>query len=285
MSGIIVVDKPIGYTSRDIVNIASKVLKEKKVGHTGTLDPLATGVLVLCVGKYTKLVDLLTSEDKEYIAEIKLGITTDTLDITGNILDSSSATTTKQDILKVFSKFIGEYIMEVPKYSAIKVNGKKLYEYARKGEEVTLPLKKVHIYELELLSFYQDIITFRCKVEKGTYIRSLIRDIGKNLGTYATMTELERTKLGIYDIKNSYTLFDIEKGNYKLLDIKDIYPENKKIIINDEILLKKIKNGMVLDKFYDGKNKMILDKNKNLIAIYTECSDKNKVKPWKMFVN
>ncbi len=189
--------------------------------------------------------------------------------------------------MDVLDNFQGLIEQEVPKYSAVKVNGKKLYEYARNNIDVKLPIKEVNIYKLELLDYNEDNmeVTISCNVSKGTYIRSLIRDIGSSLGTYATMTELNRTKLGIYDINNSYLLSDIEKGKYKLLDIKDIYPEDKKIIINDNNLLKKIKNGMVLDKFYDGKDKMILDKNKNLIAIYTECNDKNKVKPWKMFVN
>ena len=153
MSGILVIDKPEGYTSRDVVNIVGKELGTKKIGHTGTLDPLATGVLVLCIGKYTKLTNLLTSLDKEYIAEMKLGILTDTLDITGTVLKQEAFHVTKMQILKTFSHFLGNYHMEVPMYSAIKVNGRKLYKYARNGEKVSLPVKDVHIYELELLSF------------------------------------------------------------------------------------------------------------------------------------
>lgn len=287
MDGILVVNKEKGYTSRDVVNRVSKILGTKKVGHTGTLDPLATGVLVLCIGKALKVVELLMDHDKEYIAKFKLGIDTDTLDITGKVLNTCDKKVTKEDLLNALNKFQGLIEQEVPKYSAVKVNGKKLYEYARNNIDVKLPIKEVNIYKLELLDYNEDNmeVTISCNVSKGTYIRSLIRDIGSSLGTYATMTELNRTKLGIYDINNSYLLSDIEKGKYKLLDIKDIYPEDKKIIINDDNLLKRIKNGMVLDKFYDGKDKMILDKNKNLIAIYTECNDKNKVKPWKMFVN
>lgn len=287
MDGILVINKEKGYTSRDVVNIVSKILGTKKVGHTGTLDPLATGVLVLCIGKALKVVELLMDHDKEYIAKFRLGIDTDTLDITGKVLNTCDKKVTKEDLVKVLNNFQGLMKQEVPKYSAVKVNGKKLYEYARNNIEVKLPIKEVNIYKLELLDYNEENmeVTIVCRVSKGTYIRSLIRDIGNSLDTYATMTELERTKLGIYDINNSYTLSNIEKGNYKLLNIKDIYPENQKMIIDDENLLKKIKNGMVLDKFYDGKDKMILDKNKNLIAIYTECNDKNKVKPWKMFVN
>lgn len=287
MDGILVINKEKGYTSRDVVNKVSKILGTKKVGHTGTLDPLATGVLVLCIGKALKVVELLIDHDKEYIAKFKLGIDTDTLDITGKVLNTCNKKVTKEDLLNALNKFQGLIKQEVPKYSAVKVNGKKLYEYARNNIEVKLPIKEVNIYKLELLDYNEDNmeVTIACRVSKGTYIRSLIRDIGNSLDTYATMTELERTKLGTYDINNSYTLSDIEKGNYKLLDVEDIYSENQKMIIDDENLLRKIKNGMVLDKFYDGKNKMLLDKNKNLIAIYTECNDKNKVKPWKMFVN
>lgn len=287
MDGILVVNKEKRYTSRDVVNKVSKILGTKKIGHTGTLDPLATGVLVLCIGKGLKVVELLMDHDKEYIAKFELGVETDTLDITGKVLNICDKKVTKEEMLHVLNKFQGLIKQEVPKYSAIKVNGKKLYEYARNNIEVKLPIKEVNIYKLELLNYNEENmeVTIFCKVSKGTYIRSLIRDIGISLGTYATMTELNRTKLGIYDINNSYLLSDIENGKYRLLKINDIYPEDKKIIINDENLLKKIKNGMVLDKFYNGKDKMILDKNKNLIAIYTECSDKNKVKPWKMFVN
>ncbi len=224
MNGILIVNKPTGYTSRDIVNIVGKILNTKKIGHTGTLDPLASGVLVLTTGRYTKLGELLTSYDKEYIAEIKLGIDTDTLDITGNILNKKDFAITKDDILNVFASFIGTYHMEVPKYSAIKINGKKLYEYARNNVEVELPVKDVQIYELELLDFYEDVIKFRCKVEKGTYVRSLIRDICKLLGTVGVMTNLVRIKQGPFSIDNAISLDDIKNDNYQLLNIKDVLP-------------------------------------------------------------
>ena len=222
MSGLIIVNKPGVYTSRDVVNIISREFHEKKVGHTGTLDPMATGVLVICLGKYTKLVDMLSSLDKEYIAEIKLGILTDTLDITGNVLKKEEVHLTKAQILKAFSKFTGEYLMEVPKYSAIKVDGKKLYEYARQGIDVKLPVKKVQVYELELLSFYHDTIRFRCRVEKGTYIRSLIRDMMKYLGVIGTMSNLMRTAQGKFRIEEACSLDDIKKHQFKLLQIKDV---------------------------------------------------------------
>lgn len=275
MSGIIVVDKPKGYTSRDIVNIISHELHEKKVGHTGTLDPLATGVLVVCLGKYTKLVDMLTSLDKEYIAEIKLGVETDTLDITGNILREEDVQVTKEQILKVFSKFIGEYQMEVPLYSAIKVNGKKLYEYARSGEEVKPPIKKVHIYELELLSFRQDVITFRCKVEKGTYIRSLIRDITKYLGVVGTMNNLVRIKQGNFRIEEANSLEDIQNHHYQILKIKDVLTiENYSL---NEVEYKKVSNGNSLS-LNRKEEELLLTYQDREIAIYEKKDDLYKPK-------
>lgn len=275
MSGIIVVDKPKGYTSRDIVNIISHELHEKKVGHTGTLDPLATGVLVVCLGKYTKLVDMLTSLNKEYIAEIKLGVETDTLDITGNILREEDVQVTKEQILKVFSKFIGEYQMEVPLYSAIKVNGKKLYEYARSGEEVKLPIKKVHIYELELLSFHQDVITFRCKVEKGTYIRSLIRDITKYLGVVGTMNNLVRIKQGNFRIEEANSLEDIQNHHYQILKIKDVLTiENYSL---NEVEYKKVSNGNSLS-LNRKEEELLLTYQDREIAIYEKKDDLYKPK-------
>ena len=152
MSGIIVINKPSNYTSRDIVNIVSRELHTKKVGHTGTLDPMATGVLVVCAGEATKLVELITDTYKEYEAEITLGILTDTLDSEGNILKEEDVSFTKEEITKAISSMKGKYIQEVPIYSAIKVNGKKLYEYAREGIEVTLPKREVDIKEIELIS-------------------------------------------------------------------------------------------------------------------------------------
>ena len=265
MSGIIIVDKPQNYTSRDVVNIISRELHEKKVGHTGTLDPLATGVLVVCVGKYTKLVDRLTSLNKEYIAEIKLGIETDTLDITGNILKQEDVFLTKKDILKAFSNFIGEYQMEVPLYSAIKVNGKKLYEYAREGIQIDLPVKIVHIYELELLSFYQNIITFRCLVEKGTYIRSLIRDIMNYLGVIGTMNNLVRVKQGNFKIEQSCSLEDIKNHQFSLLKIQDVLNIPVYNLSNQEFI--KVKNGneIFIDR-YDEEILLIYQNQE--IAIY-----------------
>lgn len=289
MNGVIVVNKEKDYTSRDIVNIISKKLNIKKVGHTGTLDPLATGVLVICVGKATKLVELLTCEDKEYIAEVILGISTDTLDITGNILKEKDVIINKTSILECLNKLQGEYEQEVPIYSAVKINGKKLYEYARNNEEVKLPKRKVKIKKLELIGDikYSDsktIFKIKCLVSKGTYIRSLINDIATNLNTIGCMKSLIRTKQGNFKIENSYSLEDIKNDNYELLDIDNLL-DNLYVVKVDNYLENKIRNGSILKNLY--KDDVIVFKNLNneLLAIYQIYEkDKTKIKPWKMFI-
>lgn len=285
MNGIIVINKPKDYTSRDIVNIVSKKLNTKKVGHTGTLDPLATGVLVLPIGRALKVSELLTSNTKEYVAEVILGYETDMLDITGTEIKRNIPSVTKEELLKVLKSYIGKYNQEVPLYSAVKVGGRKLYEYARSGTPVIPPSKEVEVYSLELISDLKHIkgaveFTIRCEVSKGTYIRSLIRDIAYSLNTYGTMKNLIRTRQGIFTLKDAYTLKDIEENNYKLLSIKECLPNIKTTVI-EEPLLTKVKNGMVLDKFFKENMSLLLDKEGKEIAIYIASGD-NKVKPYKM---
>ncbi len=207
MNGILVVNKESGYTSRDVVNILNKELGTKKIGHTGTLDPIATGVLVVCVGQYTKLVDKITAYDKEYIATIQLGVETDTLDRTGKILkENSEISVDNQVLINTLNSFLGKSLQEVPIYSAVKVNGKKLYDYARNQEEIELPKREIEIKEIELLESEKGFITFRTVVSKGTYIRSLIRDICKKLDILGTMYALERTRQGQFSVNESFPL-------------------------------------------------------------------------------
>ncbi|MCI7241112.1 MAG: tRNA pseudouridine(55) synthase TruB [Bacilli bacterium] len=287
MDNIIVINKDKDYTSRDVVNVIGKIFNTKKVGHTGTLDPLATGVLIVCMNKALKVVDLITASDKEYIAKVVLGIDTDTLDITGNIINECRTNVNVDMVKSVLNSFIGKSIQEVPKYSAVKVNGKKLYEYARNGIDVELPKREIQIFDIELISDI-DIVdghqefSFKVKVSKGTYIRSLIRDIGIKLGCFACMKELTRTKQGKFSIDKSYTLNDIKNGNYKLLNIKDVI-DIEKVVVSDDMLFK-IKNGMILDKFFISDKALILDNNGNEIGIYkTYDKDSKKVKPDKIF--
>lgn len=285
MNGVLVVDKPKGLTSRDVVNIICKKFNTKKVGHTGTLDPIAEGVLVVPIGRSLKISELLTSERKEYIARVILGYETDMLDITGTETKRNIPTCTKEEIIKVLNSFIGKYNQKVPMYSAVKVGGRKLYEYARQGIEVNPPSKEVEIYSLELISdiiYIEQTIEFsiKCEVSKGTYIRSLIRDIAYKLDTYGTMKELIRTKQGNFSLENSYTLEQIENNEYKLLTIKEALP-NIKVTKIDEELLKKVKNGMMLDSFFKEELSLLIDKNNNEIAIYKQ-DGRGKVKPYKM---
>lgn len=281
-TGIIIVNKPQGFTSRDVVNKVSKLLKTKKVGHTGTLDPIATGVLVVCIEKATKLCDMLTSEYKEYIATIKLGIKTDTLDTTGTIIERKKFNISQKQIISVLNSFLGKSIQTVPIYSAVKVNGKKLYEYARNNEQVELPKREIIIKEIELLDFKDDEIRFKTTVSKGTYIRALIDDICQKLGTVGSMSSLIRTKQGNFSIESSYTIEQIEQGNYKILPLEKILDNYEKIDL-DEKIFQKVKNGAIIDKkflndvaclYYDSK----------VIAIYQTYEKDNKLaKPLKMF--
>ena len=245
-NGVLLIDKPAGFTSRDIVNQVGKIFHTKKVGHTGTLDPMATGVLILCVGSYTKLVDNLTSKNKEYIAVMQLGLLTDTLDTTGKTLKEESVNISKDQIYAAFKNFPREYNQEVPSYSAVKINGKKLYEYAREGVSVTLPKRIVNIYSLEILSIDNNEITFKTCVSKGTYIRSLIRDLGVSLKTYASMRSLRRVSQGEFTIDKCLKISDITE-NTSLLTLDDLfsYPhfslndtEYQKVLNGNKLFLK-----------------------------------------------
>lgn len=284
MNGILVINKPQDFTSRDVVNKIGGILKTKKVGHTGTLDPIATGVLVICIGNTTKLCEVLTSEYKEYIATIKLGIKTDTLDTTGTIIETKDFNITEPQIKEVLSSFLGQSTQTTPIYSAVKVNGKKLYEYAREGIEVELPTREINITNIELISFNNDEIVFKTTVSKGTYIRALIDDICKKLNTVGTMSSLIRTKQGNFIIENSYTIEDIEQGNYKLITIEEALSNLESITI-DKDTYNKVKNGSIIEKTFTNDIANLVYENK-IVAIYqTYHSDNSKAKPFKMFIN
>lgn len=278
MQGAIIVNKAPNMTSRDVINILNKKFNTKSIGHTGTLDPIAEGVLVCLIGKYTKLTDILINHDKEYIASFKLGILTDTLDITGKIIKEEKVNLTNEEIQKTILSFKGTYNQEVPIYSAVKINGKKLYEYARNNEEITLPKREVNIYDIELVNIDDECLTIKTKVSKGTYIRSLIRDIGLKLNTNATMTKLIRTKLDKFTIEESYTLEDIQNDKYKLLSLEDLIDLDT-ININEEMLFK-IKNGQIID--YQTSKYILYKYNNQNIALYKPYKN-NKIKPFIMF--
>ncbi len=211
MNGLINVYKEKGYTSFDVVAKMRGILKERRIGHTGTLDPEAEGVLVLCVGNATKIVDYLTDRRKEYIAEMRLGITTDTLDMTGVILSENDVSCTEEEVRSVVKRFCGNIMQVPPMYSALKVNGKKLCDLARSGIEVKREERPVTIYELEILEISMPVVKLRVLCSKGTYIRTLCDDIGRELGVGAAMQSLIRTKAAGYNIEDSLKLKSIEK--------------------------------------------------------------------------
>ena len=278
-SGVIVVYKEKDMTSFDVVNEISHLFGIKKVGHTGTLDPMAEGILIICIGKATKIVELLTAKDKEYVAGVKLGIKTDSYDITGNILDTKEVKDI-DNLEEVILSYKKTYLQEVPIYSAVKVDGKKLYEYARNNKEVELPKKEVTIKEIELLEKDKDTFIIKTLVSKGTYIRSLINDIGNSLNTYATMTSLNRTKQGKVTINESYKLNDIKSNNFKYYKIEEVleYP----IIKVDEDLEFKIKNGVKIKNTFEIENKVLfVNENNKLLGIYEKNNEELKV--WKNF--
>ncbi len=279
-SCVLYINKPKDITSFDVVNKISKLFGIKRVGHTGTLDPLATGVMLITIGKATKIVELLTAKDKEYIASFELGYKTDTYDNTGNILDKKEIPE-NINMIDTLNSFKKTYLQEVPIYSAIKVNGKKLYEYARENKDVELPKKEVTIKEIELLETKNNTYTIKTLVSKGTYIRSLINDIGLSLNTYATMTSLERVKQGLISIDDTNTLEDIENNNFTIHKIEDVldYP----IIEVDSLLEKNISNGMKINDNWNINDKVIFKNKENkLLGIYEKYDEILRV--WKNFI-
>lgn len=236
--GILIIDKPQDFTSFDVVAKVRKALHTKSVGHTGTLDPLATGVLVVCVGKATKLVQYLTCENKKYEAEMKFGIQTDTGDITGKIILEKEYNLTLEKINEVISKFIGEQKQVPPMYSALKVNGKKLYEYAREGIEIEREPRDIEIDSIENVSFENDTLKFTVACSKGTYIRTLCEDIAIALGTCGTMTNLRRIQTGEFEIKDAISVEEISEE--KVISIEKLF--DKSIDVKNN--MKKLLNGM-----------------------------------------
>lgn len=278
MNGILLLNKSKGLTSQEELDNLKKIIHEKRIGHTGTLDPIATGLLVVLLGKYTKLSEELTSLTKEYIAEVKVGIETDSLDITGNTLKEEKQVINKEEVKNVINSYKKTYDQEVPYFSSVRVEGKHLYEYARDGVLIKLPKRSVTIYDIELLEVNDDSFKFRCVVSKGTYIRSLIRDILKDLNLIGTMSSLERVKQGIFDIKDSYTLEDIKNNNYKLVDLEYVFKNNDKFNINLDNK-KYIMSGNLLDRPSE-KEYFFYYENDELKVIYKVYDkDNTKIKP------
>ncbi len=261
ITGILNIDKPAGITSYDVVDVIKKLFIGSKVGHTGTLDPVATGVLPILIGDATKLSDNLTAENKAYRVKMLLGVETNTYDITGKIVYASVVNKDEIYIRERIKRFIGVQQQIPPQYSAIKVEGKRAYQYAREGKEVELKPRTIEIYDINNIAvdLRKREVSFDVYCTKGTYVRSLVNDIGKKLGCGATMVELIRLKNGNFDIKDSIPLYEFLKLNFdemkkKIISIDDYYTDLKRINM-DEIEYTKFVNGVKLE--YNEQDKLV----------------------------
>lgn len=275
MNGIILINKPLNCTSHDVVNKVRKICHTKKVGHCGTLDPLASGVLVLCINKATKALQFITSEDKEYIATITLGKATDTYDLEGKITSEKEYQNdlTLKQVEETLKTFLGKQKQVPPIYSAIKVNGKKLYEYARNNEKVEIEPRDIEIYSLELLSFEKNEIKIKTHCSKGTYIRSLCVDIASALGYPGVMSSLIRTKSGHFALDDCITLEELEQNPNQCIPIEEAFKDFKSMIIEDE---KIVYHGKTISSSLEGQV-VIKNKEGKILAIYEQVG-KNTLK-------
>lgn len=289
ISGIIVINKEKGFTSHDVVNVVRRIFSTRKVGHTGTLDPDATGVLPICIGKGTKIADMLTFSDKSYVARVRLGLTTDTQDISGEVLTTSDVNVSSDDLDRAVAKFTGEIEQIPPMYSAIKVNGQKLCDLARKGVEVERKSRKITIYSAEVSDFDGTEFTLSVHCSKGTYIRTLCHDIGEFLGCGAVMCELERTESSIFNIENSYTLNELKAMEQDellscLSPVDSVFADYPGLVLNDK-LKKLFCNGVqCFIGAKEGKYR-VYDKDGTFLAVAEVCQrdDKTVLKSIKAF--
>ncbi len=275
MDGVINVNKPKGMTSHDVVAKIRKEFGMKKVGHTGTLDPDAIGVLPICIGKATKIAEFLTSSKKQYVAEVKLGEVTDTQDSSGAVLKTAEVNVSAEDIKNAAENFIGEIEQIPPMYSAIKIDGVKLYELARKGIEVERKPRKIEIYGIEILDINLSENCFKMKVDcsKGTYIRTLCSDIGEFLGCGANMKSLVRTKTGKFTVEDSITLDEIHErvlnGNFDFVrSIGDVLDEYERVIVAERNAYR-IRNGIKpkIEGLIEGECYRVYDENGELLTL------------------
>lgn len=286
INGIIVINKERGFTSHDVVAKMRRILNTKKIGHTGTLDPEATGVLPICIGKATRVCDMILNSDKEYIAEIKFGITTDTQDVFGNILSERKVSLESEKIKEAVMAFEGKISQLPPMYSAVKIGGKKLYEYARKGVEVERKPREVEIKKITLLNSDKDTAKIRVLCSKGTYIRTLCSDIGEYLNCGACMTSLVRTKSAGFDIENAYTLEYLEKNGFEscLLKTDTVFMDLPSLKVDDEIKTRLINGAKSTIKANSGLYR-VYDMNESFVCVgkVFEYNGRNVVVSEKLF--
>ena len=301
--GIINIKKEAGYTSHDVVAKLRGILKQKKIGHTGTLDPDAVGVLPVCLGSGTKLCDMLTGEDKEYEAVLCLGVRTDTQDMSGRILEEREVNVTEGQVVETIESFLGSYEQVPPMYSALKVNGRKLYELARAGREVERKARAVQIREIEIEKIKLPCVWFRVVCSKGTYIRTLCDDIGYKLGCGGTMEKLVRTRVGRFRIEDAVTLSEVEilrdtdKITCAIIKVDDMFPQLKALTIPDT-MQKMVSNGNCIPvkelvqeklqqadyKFNQEEQIRVYDRAGTFYGIYAYRGNVDMLWPVKMFL-
>ncbi len=297
MNGIIVINKETGFTSNDVVAKMRGILKERHIGHTGTLDPQATGVLPVCIGNATKLFDMFADRDKEYEAGLLLGRTTDTEDIWGETLSESAVNVDEDEIREAVMGFVGEYMQTPPMYSALKVNGKKLYELARAGVEVERKPRKVNINGIRINTVEVPHVSMNVECTKGTYIRTLCRDIGEKLGTGGCMESLKRVRVGNFYLKDAITLSELEKirdaGEIeKILIPVEKFFEDKSVITAKPDFDKAVNNGNILNPENTAENKVYPENewvrvhrsDGSFAGIYAYNEKIKAYKPFKMFL-
>ncbi len=300
VQGVVVVNKERDFTSFDVVAVCRRIFGQKAVGHTGTLDPMAEGVLPVCLGRATKLTDMLISAEKSYLCEMELGRATDTDDSTGNEISRADPdilnNVTEEDVKTVLASFVGDNIQVPPRYAAIKINGKKLYEYAREGAEIDVPGRPVSIYAITIREMRLPFISFHVHCSKGTYIRSLCRDVGQKLGTGAVMTGLVREESAGFTLSDSRSLKELEqlkeegRLNEAVLPMDsllsgfpalDISPEGEKRLRNGNPLLKE---DVGTDELSDGQIYRIYLSGQ-LAALYSWDENKKQLRNKKMLTD
>lgn len=298
MDGIINIFKEQGFTSHDVVAKLRGILKQKKIGHTGTLDPDAVGVLPVCLGKATKVCDLLTDKDKTYEAVLQLGVVTDTQDMTGEVLLEKTVTVTKDEIEAAIMSFIGDYAQIPPMYSALKVNGKKLYELAREGKVIERKPRQVQIHGIEIkaVDLAANTVTMKVDCSKGTYIRTLCHDIGEKLGCGGAMAHLKRTKVSSFLVEDSLTLSQVEelvqesKLEEHLVLVDSLFEQFEAVTVSKEFQ-KYVDNGNKIEisflkvpmKPVKNQEFRVYDENQRFVGIF-EAENSKILKPKKMFL-
>lgn len=291
--GIIVIRKEKGFTSHDVVAKLRGILHMKKIGHTGTLDPDAVGVLPVALGKGTKLVDLITDKEKTYEAVLHLGITTDTQDMSGTVLEEKPVNATEEQVRETIADFVGEQLQIPPMYSALKINGKKLYELAREGKTVERKARPVCFYQIEVLDIQLPVVQIRVTCSKGTYIRTLCHDIGQKLGCGGCMEQLLRTRVGRFSLEESHTLSEVEqavsegtvcKWIYPVENVLAEYPKIQADSYGDRLLQNgnPLSENLVDEQHKEGWVRMYAS-NGNFTGIFQWDEKKKKYYPVKMF--